>query len=224
MVRFEDHSHPNGGLLLLARHGESEGNARNIFTGRLDLPLTKRGRREALDIAASLRKSAITLDIAFSSVLQRARETAEIIIASLGRDIQLISNLALNERDYGILTGHHKDLPVQGVEAQQVRRWRRSFTGRPSDGESLMDTQIRVGAYYDSSITPQLVDGRSVLVVAHGNSLRALIKKLEYLTASEIEGLEIGTGEIIAFETCRGAVSKRLPDINPTERSRIFTL
>lgn len=224
MVSPGKHVDSDRGLLVLTRHGESEGNARNIFTGRLDLPLTERGRQEALNTAAILRRSAIEPDIVFTSVMRRARETAEIIIATFARDIPLVDTPALDERDYGVLTGHRKDLPVPGIDAKQIRLWRRSFTGRPTDGESLEDTELRVSAYYDGTIAPQLTAGRTVLVVAHGNSLRALVKKLDHLSLSQIETLEIGTGEVIAFETSRGATIARLPDIDPTERPRKFTL
>lgn len=224
VVSFGNHSDPDSGLLLLTRHGESEGNAHNIFTGILDLPLTERGRQEALNTAALLQQSAIDPDIVFSSALRRTRETAEIIIAALALDVPLICAPALNERDYGVLTGHRKDLPVPGIDEDQVWHWRRSFDGRPTDGESLEDTAARVSPYYDRMIAPQLNGGRAVLVVAHGNSLRALVTKLGHLSPSEIEHLEIGTGEIIAFATSRGAITARLDHIDPTERSRIFTL
>lgn len=224
MVSFNNPSDPDGGLLLLTRHGESEGNARNIFTGLLDLPLTERGRGEALNAAALLRQSAINPDIVFSSALRRARDTAEIIIAALALSISLVATPALNERDYGVLTGHRKDLPVPGIDQDQVWRWRRSFTGRPKDGESLEDTEARVGPYYDRVIAPQLKRGRTVLVVAHGNSLRTLVTKLGHLTPLQIEDLEIATGEILAFATSRGAITSKLAHIDPTERSRIFTL
>ncbi|HQS44930.1 MAG TPA: 2,3-bisphosphoglycerate-dependent phosphoglycerate mutase [Xanthobacteraceae bacterium] len=223
-MSFDNHPDPDGGLLLLTRHGESEGNARNIFTGLLDLPLTDRGRQEALNTACLLQRSAINPDIVFSSALRRALGTAEIIIAALALDVPLIDTPALNERDYGVLTGHRKDLPVPGIDPDQVWRWRRSFNGRPTNGESLEDTESRVGAYYDRAIAPQLTGGRAVLVVAHGNSLRALLTKLRHLTPLQIEDLEIGTGEIIAFATSRGAITSRLAHIDPTERSRIFTL
>ena len=223
-MTFGSHSDPHSGVLLLVRHGESDGNARNIFTGLLDLPLTPRGRQEAMNTAAILRQSIINPDIVFSSVLRRAHETARIIVNAFAGDIPLVSTPALNERDYGVLTGRRKDFPIPGVDADQVWLWRRSFTGRPTDGESLEDTELRVSAYYDRVIAPQLIDGRTVLIVAHGNSLRALIRKLAHLTPSQIEDLEIGTGEIIGFVTSHGAVTDRLTDIDPTERSRTFTL
>lgn len=194
--------------LILVRHGESVGNARNIFTGWIDLPLTERGRREARQTADRLAQSGQAIDAVFSSALQRARETAEIIIARLGRETGLTSDRALNERDYGELAGLNKREAAERFGADQVRRWRRGFYERPPGGESLEDTVNRIRPYFKTAITAELAQARNVLVVAHGNSLRALIMIIEHLSPQAIEAVEIATGEIIVYEVEQGRLNR----------------
>ncbi len=199
----------DNGLLVLSRHGESEGNRLNIFTGWLDLPLTEQGQSEARALAERLAKAKICFEAAFSSRLQRARQTASIILDSLGQDIGIESASALNERNYGDLTGLNKATAVDRWGAEQVRLWRRSFELRPPHGESLRDTTLRVAPFYNNHILPLLLIGKHTLVVAHGNSLRALIMIIESLSAVAIETVELRTGEVRIYEFDRaGAINK----------------
>lgn len=192
------------GKLLLVRHGQSQGNAQNIFTGWRDLPLTERGRSEALDAAEKILRSGVPIDAVFSSALQRAKETATIIIKLLGRPIPLTSDAALNERDYGDLTGLNKTEAADRFGAEQVRIWRRSFSQRPPAGESLRDTLARVKPYFTEIIVPTLDRGSNCLVVAHGNSLRALVMMIEDRSEADIESFEIKTGELLAYQRNEG--------------------
>ncbi len=187
------------GNLVLVRHGQSEGNALNIFTGWRDLPLTERGRTEAAQAAEKIIRTGITIELVFSSALQRAKESAEIIIKRLGHPIPMMSNLALNERDYGDLTGLNKTEATERFGAEQVRIWRRSFAQRPPGGESLQDTLARVRPYFETIMAPKLDGGLNCLVIAHGNSLRALVMTIEDRSEADIESLEIATGELIAY-------------------------
>jgi 2,3-bisphosphoglycerate-dependent phosphoglycerate mutase len=188
------------GKLVLVRHGQSEGNAQNIFTGWRDLPLTDRGRSEALDAAEKILRSGLPIDAVFSSALQRARESATIIIKRLGQPIPLTSDAALNERDYGDLTGLNKTEAADRFGVEQVRTWRRSFSQRPPAGESLQDTLARVKPYFTEVIVPTLDKGSNCLVVAHGNSLRALVMMIEDRSEADIESFEIKTGELLAYQ------------------------
>lgn len=187
------------GLLVLVRHGESEGNQNNIFTGWRDLPLTERGRAEAREVASRLATAGIGFDVAFCSALGRARESADVILRELGQSAEIRASSSLNERDYGELTGLNKTDAAARWGAEQVRLWRRSFDQRPPGGESLRETAARVVSFYQDEILPLLVGGQRVLVVAHGNSLRALIMKLEGLGSKEIEGVELRTGEVRSY-------------------------
>ncbi len=201
------------GLLVLARHGQSEGNAHNVFTGWRDLPLTGRGRQEARAVAQALEAEKIALDAVFCSRLRRTVETAEIVVATLGKPIPVFSEEALNERDYGDLTGMDKDEAALRFGAGQVREWRRSYDTRPPGGESLADTRARVVACYRDAILPRLERGENVLVVAHGNSLRALVMELEGLTPAQIERYELKTGEIVAYRFDGDNSAERLAPI-----------
>jgi 2,3-bisphosphoglycerate-dependent phosphoglycerate mutase len=181
--------------LILVRHGESEANAANIFTGWSDVPLTARGRGEAAEVAARLSAAGVPVDRMFTSALRRAIESALIVRRELGREAILVDeNPALNERDYGALTGLNKAETGERYGAEQVARWRRSWADAPPDGESLRDTAARVLPYYLRSILPAVMRGQSCLVMAHGNSLRALCMALEGLTPAGVEQLEIATG------------------------------
>ncbi len=183
-------------LLVLARHGQSEGNLRNIFTGWSDLPLTEQGRKEAVAVGKRLRDRKVILDAAFTSALDRARTSCICMLKELGAvNIEIQSDFALNERDYGDLTGLDKDEARRRFGADQIQTWRRSYANAPPHGESLRDTVARVLPFYVQRILPEVLRNRGVLVVAHGNSLRALIMALEGLSHEDIVGVELQTGE-----------------------------
>jgi 2,3-bisphosphoglycerate-dependent phosphoglycerate mutase len=181
--------------LILARHGESEANAANIFTGWSDPPLTARGEVEAQQIGSRLSAAGITVDAIFTSALRRAFDSADLLRSALGLPSTPIERAeALNERDYGALTGLNKAETIALYGAEQVAKWRRSWAEGPPQGESLRETAGRVLPFYIQSILPSVMRGRSTLVMAHGNSLRALCMALEQLTPQRVEKLEIATG------------------------------
>jgi 2,3-bisphosphoglycerate-dependent phosphoglycerate mutase len=178
--------------LILLRHGQSQWNLENRFTGDEDIELTTAGEQEAKN-AGSLLKS-FTIDIAFTSALKRAIHTLNIVMAEIGRTVPEYNSPALNERNYGELQGLNKAETIEKYGAEKVLLWRRSFGTRPPGGESLKDTFDRVIPYYEKDIMPSLSEGKSVLIVAHGNSLRALMMHLEHLNETDIESVEIATG------------------------------
>jgi len=178
--------------LILLRHGESEWNRQNRFTGWVDVDLSARGEAEARRVGQALR--ALPVDIIFTSALRRAWRTAELVREELGADIPIERSEALNERHYGQLQGLNKDEVRQQYGEEQFRLWRRSYDVAPPGGESLADTQHRVLEYYRERIEPELRAGKNVLIVAHGNSLRALVMELEQLTPEQIVAVEIPTG------------------------------
>lgn len=187
--------------LILARHGESESNAANIFTGWFDARLTSKGEKEAGTIACLLAQHAINPAVIFTSALQRAIVSAEIVRSALQRAaIELVSTSTLNERDYGRLTGLNKTEAAARFGGEQVQRWRRSWAEAPPGGESLRDTAARVLPYYIHDVQPRTVRGEDVLVIAHGNSLRALSMALEGLSPEQIETLEFPTGGCRLYE------------------------
>jgi 2,3-bisphosphoglycerate-dependent phosphoglycerate mutase len=187
--------------LVLVRHGESEGNRRNVFTGRTDLDLTERGVAEAHAVARSLAAEKTSFGTAFVSALVRARRTAAIVLADLGQgSVPVVSDAALNERDYGALTGLNKDEARARWGEDQVRTWRRSYAVAPPEGESLRDTLARVLPFYLATILPAVMRGATVLVVAHGNSLRALVMALDQLTPEAITSVELSTGDILIYD------------------------
>jgi 2,3-bisphosphoglycerate-dependent phosphoglycerate mutase len=186
--------------LVLVRHGESEWNKLNLFTGWKDPDLTAKGVAEASRAGRLLRDQGLKFDLAFTSVLQRAQRTLRLILAELGQsDLTTIADQALNERDYGELAGLNKDDARMRWGEDQVHVWRRSFDVPPPGGESLKDTAARVLPYYEAQIWPQVQAGRAIIVAAHGNSLRALIMKLEHLSGDEIIARELATGAPIVY-------------------------
>ncbi len=186
--------------LVLVRHGQSEWNAKNLFTGWKDPGLTEVGIAEAHQAGRSLRAEGMRFDLAFTSVLKRAQHTLDIILGELEQmDLETRKDQALNERDYGSLSGLNKDDARKRWGEEQVHIWRRSFDTPPPDGESLKDTAERTLPYYDSDIAPELAKGKTVIVAAHGNSLRSLVMRLENLTAEEILKVEIATGVPIIY-------------------------
>jgi 2,3-bisphosphoglycerate-dependent phosphoglycerate mutase len=181
--------------LVLVRHGESEWNKRNIFTGIRNPDLTDKGVIEARWAGRVLRDRGLRFDVAFTSKLKRAQNTLDIILGELGQsDIEVIEDPALNERDYGELSGLNKEEARLRWGEEQVRTWRRSFDVPPPGGESLKDTAARVLPYYEQHIWPRVKAGMNVIVSAHGNSLRALIMSLERLSEEQILDRELATG------------------------------
>jgi 2,3-bisphosphoglycerate-dependent phosphoglycerate mutase len=185
--------------LLLARHGQSTTNAADVFTGWSDPPLTDLGVAEAHGMAATLADADAIPDVIFTSSLQRTIHTAAIVRDDLGLSIDLQSSHALDERDYGDLTGMNKAEIAERYGADQTRIWRRSWSATPPNGESLRDTAARVLPYYLRGILPTVLRDRTVLVVAHGNSLRALMIALEGVSPNAAETVEIGTGAIRSY-------------------------
>ena len=180
-------------LLVLVRHGQSSYNLENRFTGELDVPLTARGREEA--IAAGKKLKDIPLSHGFTSLLQRAIDTMILILQETGHaDLPVTHDKALNERNYGQLQGLNKTEVARQYGDEQVAVWRRSFSVRPPGGESLADTAARVIPYYHWAIEPLLLKGQHILVVAHGNSLRALMMRLEGISPDEIAHVDLPTG------------------------------
>lgn len=188
--------------LILTRHGQSEGNRLNQFTGWRDQPLTEQGKSEAADAAARLKSAGYTsISAAFSSKLQRAANTCDIILAELGQsNLEVTRNEALNERDYGDLTGLDKDEARQKWGEEQVHIWRRAYDTPPPGGESLRDTVARVLPYYVHNVLPTVLSNDTTLVAAHGNSLRALIMALEGVSSMDIPKVELATGEIYVYK------------------------
>ena len=173
------------------RHGQSVWNLENRFTGLTDIDLSPLGIIEAQNAGTILKK--LTIDLIFTSMLKRAIHTTEIVANELGKEIQIIKNSALNERDYGDLQGLNKADTITKYGEEQVQLWRRSFKTKPPNGESLEDTYNRVIPYYKEKIQPELKT-KNILIIAHGNSLRALIMYLENISPIEISNITIPTG------------------------------
>jgi 2,3-bisphosphoglycerate-dependent phosphoglycerate mutase len=182
-------------LLVLVRHGESEWNLKNLFTGWKDIDLTANGIAEARAAGRKLKAQGIRFDVAFTSALIRAQRSLDLILEEMGqRNIPTFKDQALNERDYGNLSGLNKDDARKKWGAEQVQLWRRSYDVAPPGGESLKDTAARVLPYYIQEILPRVMRGERVLISAHGNSLRALVMVLDRVSPAEIVKCEIGTG------------------------------
>jgi 2,3-bisphosphoglycerate-dependent phosphoglycerate mutase len=179
-----------GATLVLLRHGQSDWNKKNIFTGWVDVELSDKGREEAEKANEILKR--FKFDAVFTSKLKRAQETARLALGD--QKVKYIEDEALNERHYGELQGKNKDEVRALFGPEQVQIWRRSYKDRPPGGESLEDTCNRVLPYFEHKIKPLLEKGKCILIAAHGNSLRALIKYLDHLTDQEIVGIEIPTG------------------------------
>ncbi|WP_159586766.1 2,3-bisphosphoglycerate-dependent phosphoglycerate mutase [Chelativorans xinjiangense] len=188
------------GTLVLVRHGQSEWNLKNLFTGWRDPGLSEKGHEEAKDAGRRIKAHGLKPDIAFTSVLSRAQVTNDHILAELGQEgLETICDQALNERDYGDLSGLNKDDARKKWGEEQVHIWRRSYDVQPPGGESLRDTGARVWPYYLHDIQPHVLRGETVLVSAHGNSLRALVMALDGLSGEEIVRTEIATGVPIVY-------------------------
>lgn len=188
-------------LLVLVRHGQSEWNEKNLFTGWRDPDLTEKGVEEAKAAGRALKEAGYSFDVSFTSDLSRAQRTNDLILAELGQsDLPIIRNQALNERDYGDLAGLNKDDAREKWGEEQVHIWRRSYDIPPPGGESLKDTAARVLPYFEKEILPRVLKGEKVLVAAHGNSLRSLVMQLDQLSQDEVIALNIATGAPIVYE------------------------
>ncbi len=187
--------------LVLVRHGQSDWNLKNLFTGWKDPDLTPLGVSEAKAAGKRLKDLGLQFDIAYTSDLVRAQHTLKLILAELGQpDLTTVKNVALNERDYGELTGLDKDEARKKFGEEQVHIWRRSFDIPPPGGESLKDTAARTLPYWDTVIRPDVLAGKRVLIAAHGNSLRSLIMRLENLSGDQIVKRELGTGAPVIYQ------------------------
>ena len=182
-------------VLVLVRHGQSEWNAKNLFTGWKDVGLTQLGVEEARSAGEKLKKAGHHFDIAYTSNLIRAQKTLDLILEELGQSgLETTRDVALNERDYGDLVGLNKAETAEKFGAEQVHIWRRSYDVAPPGGESLKDTAARTLPYFEAKILPRVLAGENVIVSAHGNSLRAIVMRLDGLSEDEITRLNIATG------------------------------
>ena len=187
--------------LVLVRHGQSEWNKLNLFTGWKDPDLTEQGVKEAIEAGKQLKAEGFEFDIAYTSKLSRAQRTLTLMLKELDQeDLKTIEDQALNERNYGDLAGLNKDDARKKWGDEQVHIWRRSYDVPPPGGESLKDTKDRVLPYFQEVIWPDYQTGKNILVSAHGNSLRALVMHLENMTPEDIIKREIGTGEPIIYQ------------------------
>ena len=197
--------------LVLVRHGQSEWNKKNLFTGWKDPELTKLGIEEAIQAGKQLKQSDIKFDVMFTSDLFRAQETGRLILEQMNQtDIATIKDQSLNERNYGELAGLNKDDARKKWGEEQVHIWRRSFDVPPPGGESLKNTAERVLPYFESKILPEVIKGKNILIAAHGNSLRALVMKLEDISPDEIVKLEIATGDPLTYECSEGKIQRTI--------------
>jgi 2,3-bisphosphoglycerate-dependent phosphoglycerate mutase len=187
-------------VLVLVRHGESEWNKTNLFTGWRDVDITEKGIAEARAAGSALKGQGLRFDVAFTSALVRAQHSLDLMLDELGqRSIPVFKNQALNERDYGELSGLNKDDARKKWGEERVHIWRRSYDVAPPGGESLKDTAARVLPYYIHDMLPRVLRGDNVLVAAHGNSLRALVMVLENLSPQSIVKREIATGTPLIY-------------------------
>jgi 2,3-bisphosphoglycerate-dependent phosphoglycerate mutase len=201
-------------LLVLVRHGQSEWNLKNLFTGWKDPGLTELGIKEAVAAGRKLKEQGLSFDVAFTSALTRAQHTLDLALKEMGQTgIPITRDLALNERDYGDLSGLNKDDARAKWGEEQVLVWRRSYDVPPPGGESLKDTLARTLPYYVQEILPCVLRGQHTLVAAHGNSLRALIMVLEKLSPEQILKRELGTGAPVVYRLNADATVASVVDL-----------
>ena len=187
-------------VLVLVRHGESQWNLENRFTGWVDVPLTEKGSAEASAAGEKLKKENLHFDKAYTSDLQRAQNTLKLILEKLGQsDIPIEKDKALNERHYGDLQGLNKAETAKKFGDEQVKIWRRSYDIAPPKGESLKDTAARTLPYFEANVLKDLKEGKNIIVAAHGNSLRSIVMSLEILTREQVLELNLGTGVPIVY-------------------------
>ncbi|MGV3615003.1 MAG: 2,3-bisphosphoglycerate-dependent phosphoglycerate mutase [Fimbriimonas sp.] len=184
--------------LILVRHGQSLWNLEDRFTGWVDVPLTDLGREEARRAGTKL--SSTKIDVAYTSVLQRAQETLKLIVDTMGVDVPIIRDPALNERHYGDLQGLNKARTAEKYGAEQVHIWRRSYDVPPPNGESLELTAARTLPFFERCILGDIAQGKNVLVVAHGNSNRSIVMELDKLSKEEVLALNLGTAVPVVYE------------------------
>ena len=202
------------GTLILVRHGESEWNLKNLFTGWRNPDLTEKGVAEASAAGKRLAAAKLVPDLFYTSTLKRAQHTLDLILDELGiTDLVIARDKALNERDYGDLSGLNKDDARKKWGEEQVLICRRSYDVPPPGGESLKDTAARTLPYYEREILPQLKAGKTVLIAAHGNSLRAMVMAIEGLTPAEILKRELATGEPVVYRIGKGGKLKEIVKI-----------
>jgi 2,3-bisphosphoglycerate-dependent phosphoglycerate mutase len=209
--------------LVLIRHGQSLWNLENRFTGWVDVPLTDQGRCEARAAARLIRD--ITFDVAYTSVLSRAQETLEIILEVIDQHPPVIRDQALNERHYGDLQGLNKADTAARYGADQVKLWRRSYDVAPPNGEALKDTAERTLPFFERAILGDIRQGKSVLVVAHGNSNRSIVMRLDRLSPREVVELELGTGVPVVYTMSPEGevVKKEIRELPAGEAARVLT-
>jgi 2,3-bisphosphoglycerate-dependent phosphoglycerate mutase len=195
-----DKASPVHARLVLVRHGESESNAAGIFTGWSDPPLTTLGAEQAIALGHRLAAANLHPARAFSSVLLRCTETTRLILGEMKTLVPVVTDAALNERDYGSLTGMNKRAASERFGRDLVREWRRSYAVAPPDGESLRDTAARVLGYYVRTLLPAAMEGGTTLVVSHGNSLRALAMALDGLDAAQVESFDLLNGATLVYD------------------------
>ena len=195
--------------LSLVRHGQSEWNEKNLFTGWKDPNLTKKGIGEAIEAGKLLKAKNMKFDLMFTSNLTRAQETGRLILEEMNlANITIQKDQSLNERNYGDLAGLNKDDARKKWGDEQVHIWRRSFDVPPPGGESLKNTAERVLPYFHKNIMPEVKKGLDILIAAHGNSLRALVMELENISSNEIVNLEIATGVPLIYECNEGDIKR----------------
>ena len=200
--------------LIILRHGESEWNKLNLFTGWEDVNLTDQGKVEAKLAAFAIQNLRVDVNHAYTSELKRASKTLEIVLYVLKKDIPIISDQALNERNYGSLTGMNKDEARNKWGDEQVKLWRRSYDIAPENGESLKDTCNRTIPYFKKNILPKLHDGENVIITAHGNSLRSIIMHVEDLSEEAIVNVEITTGiPLLEMKLCNSISTRSAEDV-----------
>ncbi len=197
--------------LVLLRHGQSQWNLENRFTGWKDVPLTEKGIEEAKNAGQLIKKNNIKFDKIFSSVLQRANKTAEIAMKEAemkhlfnNNQLNYTKDQSLNERDYGDLVGLNKAETADKFGKEQVHKWRRSYDISPPNGESLKDVVNRVSPYFESNISPLIADEKNILIAAHGNSLRAIMIKVGLHMPEEISSIELPTGSPLCLVYDKG--------------------
>ncbi len=209
------------GTLILVRHGESEWNKLNLFTGWRDPDLTEKGIEEAMLCGERLNAHGLIPDYCFTSGLTRAQHTLDLLLKEMGIvDITITRNRALNERDYGDLSGLNKDDARKKWGEEQVLIWRRSYDVPPPGGESLKDTAARTLPYYRADIEPMVTSGKTVLVSAHGKSLRALVMAIEGLTPEQILKREIATGEPTIYKLKADGSLDEIVELGQTVRAK----
>jgi 2,3-bisphosphoglycerate-dependent phosphoglycerate mutase len=201
-------------LLVLVRHGQSEWNLKNLFTGWKDVDLTEKGVNEAREAGRKLKAQGLVFDVAFTSALKRAQRTLDLVLGEMGQTgIPIKRDQALNERDYGDLVGMNKDDARKKWGEEQVHVWRRSYDVAPPGGESLKDTVARALPYFVREILPCVLRGERTIVAAHGNSLRALVMVLEGLSPEGIVKRELATGAPIIYRLKADATTESKLDL-----------